>query len=671
MALLLPNKEFKYYLTSDGVRTEIVFSPADSDKDLIGGYTRDRYYGGVMRKISLPLNFVLDAYNILLSAFRKYGYSAEVIFEVDQLNHSTFSYENKFTSELNFSEWDDSGIRATLAMLESGVFAQIKAVETTDYEYRLQGDDVVNVILPGVAFSEKADWIFPQQLDQLSNDFLPEMSIVQNETAVGFLTVQNTANVEDPDLPSSTNWFARANRNLTLQLKGNLQGFASRQPLNAPTVFRIELVNQAGLVLHTFGFIDATSLLVNFRFDYDFSVTLNTDDKLFIYVRKTNGAPGPNGNYLKFNSDSELALSYNSVSDPSNCKGLKIFDLYKRIMARVAPGVQADSYFLKNAWIKDLVLISGNAIREISTAVITISFKDFFDSCNGLDSVGFGREGNIYKLERLPTFFRPIKMIPGNLSVSSCHFTVDTESCFSSLKIGYNDGNTDNTDGQYEYNSGQVWKIPQSAIPREESWISEIRADQYGIEKLRRDYIKKTNDTSSDNDTFAVHCYLDGDNWRPILGNTYVSVTGMASQLGNETAYNLALTPKENLLRHGDYLRSILDKLDNRFIEFASAEKNKDLEFVRPGNPNFRLKQNEPIAAASLADKYFKPTIATISAKLPVNFMDLIDQTGGFGYISFEWYDKVYNGYILDASTDLAMNNEREIKLLLNQDNDY
>lgn len=668
---LLPYKEFRYYLTADGVKTELIFAPTDADGDLIGTYTRDRYYGGVMRKTSLPLNFALDAYSILKASFLKYGYAAEVIFDIEQLDHSNFTYKSKFSSQLDFSEWDDNGITTALSMLDSGIFAQIKAQETTDYEYALTGPDIVNVILPGVAFSEKADWITPQQIENISNDYLPALNLVQNETAVGFLTVQQTGNEEDPDLSTSSNWFARANTPLTVQLKGNLQGFASRQPLNSPTVFRIEIYNQFGAVLHTFGFIDAVSLVNEFRFDFDFSLNINSGDRLFIYVRKVNGSPGPNGNYLKFSSDGEFLLSYNSVSTPSNCKGIKIYNLYRRIMARVAPTSQIDSYLLKNEWIKDLVLISGNAIRELSTAVITISFKDFFDACNAWESVGFGVENGVYKIEKLPSFFRPVKMIQETLKVSKCNFTVDVEGVFSSIEIGYNDGNTDDTDGQYEYNSGQEWKMPQSVVSKKQIFVCPIRADQYGIEKLRRDYLKKTNDTSSDNNTFAVHCYLDGDNWRPILGSSYVSVKGMASDLANQTAYNLALTPKENLLRHGALLHSILDKLDGRFIEFGSAEKNKELEFVRPGNPNFRLKQNESIPAASLADKFYKPTVATISAKLPVKFMDLVDKTGGFGWIAFEWMDKVYEGYILDASTDLSKNEEREIKLLLTPNNNY
>jgi len=667
---LLPNKEFRYYLTYEGARKLLVFAPEDWDSDTIGQYKRDTYYGGVMRSLSLPLTFALDAYNILWSAFNKYSFAAEVIFEVEQLNHATFAYEPKFNSLLDFSTWDDNGIEATLTMLDNAVFSKIKAQETTEFEYELNGADIVNVILPGVAFAEKAGWINPQQTDNIRNDYIPAMNITVNDTEVGFLDVRNTSNEEDPNLATSTDYFAIANRNLTIRLFGNFQGTAVKLPLESSTSFKIDLVNQSGGGIYTFGIVDAISNGgTNFRFDFDESINIANGDKLFIVVRKTNAQSGNNNNFLTFFSDGEFNLSYDSVSDPSNCKGIKIFDLYQRIMRRIAPSSKVDSYLLKQTWIKDLILISGNAIRELEGATINISFKDFFDSCNAWESVGFGVEMDIYKIEQLPFFYRPTPILSTPLAVNACNFTTAADLVFSALEIGYNDGNTDDTDGQKEYNSKQEWEFPQSQIARKENWMSPIRADQYGIEKLRRDYIKKTNDTSSDNDTFAVHCELSGANWRPILGSSYVSVTGMGSELANQSSYNLALTPKENLLRHGRYIKSLFDKLENRFIEFGSAEKNKELTFVRAGNPDFRLKQNESIAIASLGEKYFKPVYATIVAKLPVNFMSLVDATGGFGYLDFVWYDKVYKGYIIEAETDLAMNTERTIKLLMLPDN--
>ena len=160
-----------------------------------------------------------------------------------------------------------------------------------------------------------------------------------------------------------------------------------------------------------------------------------------------------------------------------------------------------------------------------------------------------------------------------------------------------------------------------------------------------------------------IDCRFDGANWNPIKGSDdYVSVTGMANEAAGQAAYNLRLTPKENLIRHASYLRSMLDKLDGRFIEFASAEKNKNLEFVR--TPNTRIKQSESIPVASLSGKYFTPIVVTIQAKLPKGFMSRM--TGNsFGYLEWDWQGLVYQGYILEVDVDLAKNTERELKLLL------
>lgn len=652
---ILPEKEFRYFLTYEGVRTLLVFAPEDFDSDTIGQFKRDTYYGGVIRTLSLPLKFALDAYNILFSAFRKYSYAAEVIFEVEQLDHSTFEYKQKFSSLLDFSTWDDTGIQATLTMLDNTVFSQIKAQETTELEYALTGEDVVNVILPGVAFAEDAVWV--PNLSSGTKLIVP-INIAVDNIEVDFIQIRSTSEQQissENEFLTSENWFVKSNRpsSLPITLSGNIQGVLPS------TGGRIEIRNNSNEIVKTIYSSTRPNL---FDQSFEYELTIRPNEKYFLYASGSLPVTIRNG---------EIRVAYNSVSEPSNCKGIKIFDLYKRILTRIAPKANVDSYLLKQTWMKDIILISGNSIRELTGAAVIISFKDFFDSCNAWESVGFGLDVDLYKIEQLPFFYRPYSILSKPLEVNSCNFTIASDLIFSALEIGYNDGNTDDTDGQKEFNSKQEWKMPQSVVSRKESFISPIRADQYGIEKLRRDYIRKTNDTSSDNDTFAVHCYLDGENWRPILGESYVSVDGMGSELAGKTSYNLMLSPKENLLRHGRLISSLFDKLENRVIEFGSAEKNKNLTFVRAGNPHFRLKQSEPIPIASLGKKYFKPVYATITAKLPINFMSLVDATGGFGYLDFSWRDVVYRGYIIEAETDLARNTERTIKLLLTDNNNY
>jgi hypothetical protein len=125
------------------------------------------------------------------------------------------------------------------------------------------------------------------------------------------------------------------------------------------------------------------------------------------------------------------------------------------------------------------------------------------------------------------------------------------------------------------------------------------------------------------------------------------------------------MTPKQCLLRQASYLRSILDKIDNGYIQFASAEKNKDLVTVKNG---YRVAEKDSVLVSTLSGKYFKPIVGYVTCKFPVDMMKLMDATP-YGYILFTFNATPYKGYILETDVDLAKNSEREIQLLMTDDN--
>lgn len=665
MAKLLPENEFRHFLTYKNVRTQLFAAPEGWDSETIGTFKRDEKYGGLIRTLSLPISFVLDGYGLVANAFYADGYEAEVLYECEKLDKATFSYYTLFKSDLDFSQFEDDGISAKVMLLESGVSAAIKAKESVKFEHPLTGSDVVNIIIPGVNFSEKADFIF---LNEGGSDrFMPAIDLVNNDTNSGFVTVQNVEqqeNITDESIfATSDNWFIRSNRTnlIPINIKGFINGIYSKGG-STGNDFAILIKDENNTTIRTiYQSPSVTGGPFNFNVSFDFVHNLIAGQRLFFYVR-TDVMPSS----LKASiEEGDLTISYNQVSDPSNCKGIKMMDLFRRIMRRIAPQQQVDSFLLKNQW-NNLIVTCGNAIRELDNAAIQTTLSDFFDTCNAIESAGMGFDMGVLKIEQRPFFFRPLK-IDTLTGIKECVFSVAIDMVFNSVLTGYDDGNTDDTDGQFEYNSGQEWSLPIDRIQRKEDYKSKYRADQYGIEKLRVGFVKKTDDTSSDNDVFIFDCYLDGADYRPILGSSYIFVTGMSSLQAASGAYNLRLTPKKNLLRHESYLKSILTWYKSRYIEFASAEKNKNLVTVSNGQgiaPNIRVAESESISVASLNGEYFKPVIATLQTKLPKGFINKIDATP-FGFIEFDFNDLVYRGYILESSIDLAKNAEREIKLLL------
>lgn len=661
-----PN-DFRYSLTYNSQKTEVIFAPKSWEENSTVSYRRDAEYFGMIRSWALPLEFVEDGAKILRRAYYQDGVEAGVILEVEELNRATLGYEFCFKGDIDFSKAEDGQDSFTATLMQAGPSARIKAYENVKYEYELTGDDVINMVLPGVPFEEESTSIITPVFNAVGGERYIPGSNVARVFQSGFVETQNVSyeRINDGGFSSSPNWFVKANRDITVQVSGRIKGSYDGGPASIRG-YTIEIRDNTNAVVATLK--DSNSQREPFDIDFNLPFNLLNGQKLFFYCRIKSG----NATRIFLDVESDFKVGYNNVSDPSPCKGIRMGDLFKRIIRRIAPGTQTASYLLANTW-KDLMLTSGNAIREITDAKIKISLKEFFQTANSIDDAAMGMEVGVLRLENKYYFARAFETVNiGKIGDDACKIEPAIEFMASRIKVGYDDKNTEDKDGLSEYNSGQEWEMPLARVQNELNWVSAARADQYGIEKLRvkfnvlnEDNTRGTDDTPSDNDTFMIDCFLDGEVYRPILGTAYQSVTGLESEQAGRLAYNLRITPKKNLLRHGAYLRSIMNHMDSRYVNFASAVKNAKLKTVKD---SVGVKEDEDILVASLPDRYFTPDIANIRCKLPYSARRMID-ANPFGYATFNWMGVTLKGYMLELSIDIAKNTEQELKLLLTNDN--
>lgn len=657
-----PN-DFRYFLSLNNVRTEIVFTPSGWEKNSVVSFKRDLEYFGVIRTWGLPLDFVLDGAKILKRAYYQYGVEAGVRIEVEQLNRSTWVYEPAFVGDIDFSEFKVDGDIVSVTLMESGVTANIKAYDNVKYEYDLKGDDVVNVKLPGVKFSKAATSIFtPTAGTSNSGRFIAGTDIITNEMGSDseFVTCQSAEkqNVNDGDFTTSPNWFARVNQLQAIRISGRMKGIGFAG-IASPQGFDIQIRSSDNAVMATLYSSETSPSIIEFDFTFDLTLNPIPGRKMFIYCRYRSS-----GGFIGI-EEGELNVSYDSVSAPSDCKGISAFNLFKRIVKRVSPGAIPESNLL-SVDRKNLIFTSGDGIRAFEAPKLKISLKDFFKAINGIEDAAMGIENGLLRMEYSSYFARNIQIMDVG-EVKLFRPRVAKEFMFNSIKIGYNDGNTDDLNGRLEYNSGQNWALPITRVQKVKDWVSPVRSDQYGIEKLRVEYnIKNTSkvtvDNKGDNDVFMLDCFLDADLYRPILGITYQSVTGAQD---GDSAYNLDLTPKKNLLRHGAYLRGVMANMDASYINFGSGDKNTNLKTVKN---SIGVKENENVLVASLPEKYFLPTIVNITCKLPRNAMKMFDNIP-FGFVKFSYQGVGMKGYVIECNIDIAKNTEQEFQLLLTNDN--
>lgn len=659
---LLGNPEFRYFLIYESKRYQIPMLPEGWDKNSKVSYTRDTEYFGLIRAWGLPLDFIGYGASILRQAYYSKGIQAGVGIEVEQLDHDTLAYSVSFKGDVDFSGSKDRGTVFSTTLMQGGASEAIKSRDSIKYELSLTGSDVVTVILPGIDFSEESTSIFQDSGSNLQR-FIPASALVTTSFQSGFIDVQEVfkQEVNDGSFSTSDNWFVRANRAVGFRVTGRMTGFYSR--ISGTAGFSIEVRDSNNAIQATLFSSISTSGLITFDFSFDREFTLNQNERLFFYLRVSGIG---NTHDIRLVSG-EFTVSYTSISDPSPCKGLRGIDLLKRIAVKmgISAGL-AESYLLRNRW-ANLIFTSGDAIREIEGSKIKTTFKELMQSINGIDDAGAGLENDVLRIEEKIYFCRPFEVLNVG-SVSKCELEPAEMYMMSGFKIGYKDGNTDDIDGREEYNSGQVWQTPITRVQKVEDWLSVYRADQYGIEKIRTEYnVKKTTkgsyDTGSDNDTFMVDCYYDGEFYRPILGSTYQSVTGVKSP---NSAYNLRITPKQNLLRKGAFLYSVFDRMDDRYINFASGDKNTALLTSKGG---LVVKENENVLIGSLPKGYFKPHLAIISVKLPFDARKLFDASP-FGFVTFSYNGWTGKGFVMNCDIDIARNSEQEFKLLLTADND-
>lgn len=672
MEELQPNK-FRYSLQVGTETYVLPNAPAGWIEENEIKWSRSSFYYGMVRTFSVPLQFVLDGAWILRREFYTLGLKASVIFTVDMLNPDTWVYENKYTGSVDFSTFEDEENQVTVTVQESGISAQIKAYEGVKYTIPLNVDEAIDVELTPLKLRERADFVF-MPTDARYDKAILGLNLVINEVQalgdpssynVDFLNVN-----ENPPVPLDETWenkfFYKAKIDNTINIVGNIQG--SLRGGTGTNAFTISIYKYSAGVGSYVGEIYAQTVtgtgITNFNEDFTFDIPLLESDILYLITTRFPIGDGGNVTGAGFQIDEgEMKLTYFTGSPATFCKAIRGSYLFSQLLKKVNGGIDV-SYqsFLLQEW-NDVVFTSGDAIRGEENPTIISSFKDFFTSINACFNAGFGIQNNKAVLEKKSYWFQSLLKASDVGAIKTFKIEPYEPYMYNSLKIGYPDQQfstiLDNND---EVNSTAYWSLPIVRIQKEFDLLSVYRADPYGIEDTRITPVGSSNNNNN-NDVFMINIKSAPETgetyFRPLTVDGYSSISGV---IAAETYYNYKLSPKSNLLRHGDYLHSILDKYDTRVIAFESGLKNTKMS-VSYGVGN-TVTENTNITIGTLPDKIFLPYLLTIDTKMPKNISSMM-QNFSTGYIRTNVNETDTDGFIIDASAQLSTNENKEFKLLL------
>lgn len=721
----LQPKKFQYILDVRGVYTEVLVNAPDDWLATKIEYKRSNKYNGVVRALTLPMQFVYQASGILREEFANYGIFANVKLYINKLQND-WTYKRFFTGKLDFKLYEDSEDWVEINAIEDTFSVKLDAYDDQSYAIPVDVTEAVEVELTPLTLVETADFIFASNIDNRSDAFF-EMSIVTNRQNSKLASVQDVGFYADsyPVWSTDTHWFYIARTDTNVRYKGHFEGVIATNGIVGTQQFRILLVKSDGTVINTL-YDDSTNTIKGFSFDFDFTTSVVTGDRLFFYFEHVGSDVSTYGFRLQ---NSTVSLEYNTITEATKCKALRCDYVFSELVKAMNGGTAypAVSYLLKNT-LKQLVITCTESIRQannigtiyqagdtlqiggrylvlggsviyvgVERAIntyfdyklgfeefttinngfvkqtgqnpsLSLSFKDFYQSIYSImgGQAGVGCETNQVVLEDLKYFYRSgTASVNFGENIQAPKTKPATDLLWNTIKVGYEDQQYDQFNGNKEVMSLQYYTTDLVSPKKELNLVSAIRADPYGIETARV-VPQDTAASRSDNDNFFI--WLKEN---PESGQTYyrpVTMDALAIYSGVDASYyNWPISPKQNLLRGGAYLHSVLDKMDGYQIKLTDWKKN--ISMVTVDNFGRRVAEGENIPIGNLPPQIFKPYYMTLVPPVPYNISALLDSLP-YNEVRFTYLGTLWKLFINEASVDEGMNEAQEFKLLMTPDND-
>lgn len=133
------------------------------------------------------------------------------------------------------------------------------------------------------------------------------------------------------------------------------------------------------------------------------------------------------------------------------------------------------------------------------------------------------------------------------------------------------------------------------------------------------------------------------------------------------TIFNVDLSPKRMIMRHGAWLRGLLYGYDGQKITFSSGVRNTELKTVQGA---VTIKENADISISSLEDRYLIPIYLKARTSGDLNLGELLDE-GPNKAFQLTVEGVTLTGYNLKAGFAPNEMNDQEYLLLSTADNDF
>jgi hypothetical protein len=200
---------------------------------------------------------------------------------------------------------------------------------------------------------------------------------------------------------------------------------------------------------------------------------------------------------------------------------------------------------------------------------------------------------------------------------------------YNQIEVGYNSFEYLKVGGLSEYNTKSGFTTVISVLDNKLDLVSKYRADTQGIVNLRRE-AATDEDVKGDEDNYIIDSLRRTTPYTGFMARTSEGFTLVTGGADADNSFNLRLTPKRNLLRHGQLIRAGLEHELGSSLRWQASDKNTTLvtEYTTDVNPYplpaeqlYPLAENADVLVNNLAASFFCPEIYSIDVTL--NYAEL------------------------------------------------
>ncbi len=682
-------KEYRFTLT-DGSTTEVLTkNPAGWNK--IGlTLMRNSTYKSVLRNMTLPFRFVNKAgsgYAFILSDYDTNGIYGNMTVTIEKRNPDTNWYEFFYSGKIDYKPTKftiDRGVFIECSLLDNARLEKLKAREDTELNlFNLVSPDGVTVTdFAALRTINLTDIPIVLQADIMATAHNVNQTVNQATTAsYAFLNTPtvNKNQIGDAVVIDGSEIIYTNNHPDSIRLQASIDAYwnfygkiYNPTGLNRHTRLDFKITLKAndsgGTVLDTVTYVlqsEAQNLTTDKAFNisgdfvyHSIDLTLPTGGYLeFVSTVNFITDSGSTHSALvsHFHAAHHIFITENLIGiGTTTTPGLFIHEAFTRLIQLITSETDTSKLFYSthlgrttseftpyagNGEFSGDFLFSGKMCRNYPNQPLNISLKKLVQQVYAMYNLGFGYDpiNDRFYVDTMDKFYDGTYLMFDLGEVSKFKRTPMSEGYFSQIKAGYDyDGDYEDFNGAFEFNLGKEYSTP-APVKDEKDLVAPYRADSVGIELTRQKQFIETEsiDTNGDSAIFIVR--TDGTN--PVVSALPFLADGF---VGIGKYYNTMVTPRQNMLRHGNTIISTLYK-NTSPIKYVKSSKELSVDIY--SDVSTFKNDNSDIAKTELGIALFIPEKYNFESHLtPAQIA--ITLASCHGYISFSYDGINYEGFV-------------------------